>query len=138
MKKLELNLEKKLLIVESDSIMVVGQYEADVNGRHIELICKASELNEEIASVFVENFLSEMGMSAYRNYSAAEQDLAWGHVANNALESFISAVESKGYYWGKNPVKAHTWEQYAKKWEQSKKAEQKTFNLEKTLIFERR
>lgn len=120
MKQLELNLQKRLLIVEGASEIVVGQYELDVNGRDIELICKGSELTEEIA----ENFVEGMMDSYY-------------------IDNFISAIEAQGYYWGENPIEEPIMHQLLgaddnpnseeKEWQE---AESKTFNPEKTLIFE--
>lgn len=148
MKNLELQLKERLLIVESDNEMVVGQYEADVNGRHIELLCKGSELTEEIAGGMAENYLAEMdSLAVYRNYAVTEKDLEedhWAHCADNALDSFISAIEAQGYYWGENPLGEEPKDipdlgeftvMIRKKHQAWREAESCTFNPKKTLIF---
>lgn len=142
MKTLELNLQKRLLIVEGASEIVVGQYELDVNGRDIELICKGSELTEEIAMELVmEMYSSNEERMMYRDYKAKYDD----EVIYNALESFISAIEAQGYYWGKNPIEKpddlsglgspfdNLITEEIDKWFM---ADVLTFNPDQTLIFE--
>lgn len=146
MKQLELNLQKRLLIVETDNIMVVGQYEAEVNGRHIELICKCSELTEDMLSnIVIGGYCSTNGKYLYKNYNSLYDDECF----NYALESFISAIEAQGYYWGENPIikpseyelwaKYGDFTQYGVKLTQQCRpyfeAESKTFSPSKTLIF---
>ena len=56
--------------------------------------CKGSELTEEIASELVEN---------KTKHKFENKVLTFYNCKN--LESFISAVESKGFYWLENPIK---------------------------------
>ena len=63
--------------------------------------CKGSELTEEIASELVEESYSKLEESImYRDYMAKYDD----EVLYKALDSFKSAIESKGFYWLKNPI----------------------------------
>lgn len=128
MKQLELNLQKRLIIVESDSNFTIDS--------SIKLICKGSDLTEEIAKGLVEPLWNN-----YKNYLEDNNERPVGNYARlakqTALESFISAIEAQNHYWGKNPlgdyntvIKRHivtgTWQEF----------EDKTFNPEKTLIFQ--
>ena len=112
MKTLELELKKKVLIVNAPldaydisigthciGVRTNENVEKDTNGFYhiykkglffgdidvkLEFICKGSELTEEIASELVE----EISYKQFKNYI--------GFLCfNNAKESFISAVESK-------------------------------------------
>ena len=112
MKTLELDLKKKMLIVDENDF---DYYELSENGIYFKLekgdryylgwkfefLCKGSELTEEIASELVE----EHYMSGVRSYEIYNDyrynDVRW---LDNALESFISAVESKGFHWLENPI----------------------------------
>ena len=105
MKILELKLKKDVLIVEipidAKNVYMSGNsiiYNSDkscivkpINDDY-EFICKGSELTEEIASELVE----EHYMSGVRSYEIYNDyrynDARW---LDNALDSFISAVESK-------------------------------------------
>ena len=94
MKTLELKLKKDVLIVDLE----------DNEATHIkgyEFLCEGSELTEEIASELVE----EHYMSGVRSYEIYNDyrynDSRW---LNNALDSFISAVESKEKFWLENPI----------------------------------
>lgn len=58
-----------------------------------EFICLGSELTEEIASELV----YEISYNQYKNYKGL---LCF----NSAKDSFISTVESKGFYWLENPI----------------------------------
>ncbi len=155
MKTLELDLKKKVLIVDENDF---DYYELSENGIYFrlekgdryylgwkfEFLCKGSELTEEIASELVE----EHYMSGVRSYEIYNDyrynDARW---LDNALESFISAVESKEKFWLENPIekpinydlwaKYGDYTQYGKvltekclKW---KEAEEKTFK--NPLIF---
>ena len=89
MKTLELQLKKELLIVdlEDDAAGIInGDYE---------FLCDGSELTEEIASGLVETY----EINFYVDYNSPNY---YGYCINS-LESFISAVESKGFYWLENP-----------------------------------
>jgi len=168
MKTLELKLKKDVLIVEAplDAYDVsVGTHcigvrtnenvEKDTNGFYhiykkglffgdidmkLEFLCKGSELTEEIASELVE----EHYMSGVRSYEIYNDyrynDARW---LDNALESFISAVESKGFHLLENPIekpinrdefyrseKVDSFEILLKEWQE---AEEKTFK--NPLIF---
>lgn len=124
MKTLELELKKYVLIVEAplDAYDVsIGTHcigvrtnenvEKDTNGFYhiyekglffgdfnmkLEYICKGSELTEEIASELVEEHYMN-GIRSYEIYNDYKyNDSIW---LDDAKESFISAVESKGFYW---------------------------------------
>ena len=86
MKTLELKLKKDLFIV--DTTAPIEAIEID----DYEFLCKCSGLTEEIASELVE----EHYMSGVRSYEIYNDyrynDSRW---LDNALDSFISAVESK-------------------------------------------
>ena len=116
MKTLELKLKKDVLIVEIPRLadyefinreckyLKVGKEEIKLNASTLdkfEFLCKGSELTEEIASELVE----EHYMSGVRSYEIYNDyrynDARW---LDNALDSFISAVESKGFYWLENPI----------------------------------
>lgn len=135
MKQLELNSQKRLLIVEVDKMMskynTENWYQERLS-KGLKLICKGSELTEEIAKELVKNGkINEFDI--YYNYKMD----CWLYENKTTIDSFISAIEAQGYYWGENPLgdysnalKRHiltgTWQE----------AESKTFNLSKTLIFE--
>lgn len=164
MKQIELNLQKRLLIVELSRRMeyllhkdelhflLDGILLHEIKYGKFELICKGFELTEEIASTYVENFCANMNIPAYRNYAVKPEDLEddhWAHVANDALESFISAIEVNNMFWGNNNIpypsiydprsktgRYEIGEELNKAELEYKKAESKTFNPEKTLIFE--
>ena len=116
MKTLELKLKKDVLIVEIPRLadyefinreckyLKVGNEEIKLNASTLdkfEFFCKGSDLIEEIASELVE----EHYMSGIRSYEIYNDyrynDARW---LDNALESFISAVERKGFYWLENPI----------------------------------
>ena len=103
MKTLELNLKKKVLIVDAinekeafDSIFEIFNTK---NISDYKFLCKGSELTEEIASELVEMEYSGLyKKSFYIDYDRPSLLLKF------AKESFISAVESKGFYWLENPI----------------------------------
>ena len=110
MKTLELKLKKKVLIVDENDF---DYYELSENGIYFKLekgdryylgwkfefICKSSELTEEIASELVDYW-----------QNMANDGFIFENYKDNipkkltALYSFISAIESKGFYWLKNPI----------------------------------
>ena len=124
---LELKLKKDVLIVEAplDAYDVsIGTHcigvrtnenvEKDTNGFYhiykkglffgdidmkLEFLCKGSELTEEMASELVD-YWQNMANDGfiYENYKTNLPK------KKKALESFISAVENKGFYWLKNPI----------------------------------
>ncbi|MDR4892256.1 MULTISPECIES: hypothetical protein [unclassified Chryseobacterium] len=137
MKQLQLELNKRLLIVE-----MTGEFDTvDVffwNNQPVEKICEGSELTENVAKKFV-RFVGGP-WSAYVDYNNEKN---W---ISSALESFISAIESKGYHWGENPVKRpiedsskqakwqiKAFKEQEKEWWES---ESRTFNPSKCIIFE--
>ena len=159
MKTLELKLKKDVLIADAENgFNHFKIYDDEIGFIFIEngiprkelikgsykFLCKGSELTEEIASELVE----EHYMSGVRSYEIYNDyrynDARW---LDNALESFISAVESKEKFWLENPIekpinydlwaKYGDYTQYGKvltekclKW---KEAEEKTFK--NPLIF---
>ena len=116
MKTLELKLKKDVLIVEIPRLadyefinreckyLKVGKEEIKLNASTLdkfEFLCKGSELTEEIASELVEEHYMN-GIRSYEIYNDYKyNDSRW---LDNALDSFISAVENKGFYWLKNPI----------------------------------
>jgi hypothetical protein len=143
MKILELNLEKDLLLIEADKpylswrelLYRVG----DDKFMDCNLICKGSELTESKCLGLVRDIWNEDGSKYYNDYSY--NFYAW---VDTALLSFISAVKQKGYYWGENPIEypkqgsvealmTTSWDGLNKRFDE---AELKTFNPDKTLIFE--
>lgn len=65
-----------------------------------EFFCKGSELTEEMASELVEKGKNSYGELKYENhYDDIGSFMGYDYV----LPSFISAVESKGFYWLENP-----------------------------------
>ena len=112
MKTLELKLKKDVLIVEIPRLadyefinreckyLRVGNEEIKLNASTLdkfEFICKGSELTEEIASELVETY----EINFYVDYNSPNH---YGYCFTS-LESFISVVESKGFYWLENPIK---------------------------------
>ena len=116
MKTLELKLKKDVLIVDAENGFYIFKiYDDEIGFISIEngiqrkelvkgsykFLCKGSELTEEIASELVE----EHYMSGVRSYEIYNDyrynDVRW---LDNALDSFISAVESKEKFWLENPI----------------------------------
>ena len=113
MKILELDLKKKVLIVDENDF---DYYELSENGIYFKLEkgdryylgwkfeykCKGSELTEEIASELVELTIMHLtyGCNKHKYRSYVNYNLGF----DNALESFISAVESKEKFWLENPI----------------------------------
>ena len=87
MKTLELKLKKDVLIVNLEN-----ESAGFINGDY-EFLCDGSELTEGIASELVEN---------KTKHKFENKVLTFYNCKN--LESFISAVESKGFYWLENPI----------------------------------
>lgn len=116
MKTLELKLKKDVLIVEIPRLadyefinreckyLKVGNKEIKLNASTLdkfEFLCKGSELTEEMASELVEQSYSNLEESImYRDYMAKYDD----EVLYEALDSFKSAIKSKGFYWIENPI----------------------------------
>ena len=114
MKTLELKLKKDVLIVEiprladyefinkESKYLKIGNEEIKLNIStldKLEFLCKGSELTEEIASELVD-YWQNMANDGfiYENYKTNIPK------KKTAVESFISAVESKGFYWMENPI----------------------------------
>ena len=135
MKTLELTLKKDVLIVDLE----------DNEATHIkgyEFLCDGSELTEEIASELVEEHYMN-GIRSYEIYNDYRyNDSRW---LDNAKDSFISAVESKEFFWLKHNVRnfslydprsktgCHDLEEEDIITKQWKEAEEKTFR--NPLIF---
>ena len=149
MKTLELKLKKDVLIVEIPRLadyefinreckyLKVGNEEIKLNASTLdkfEFLCKGSELTEEIASELVEEHYMN-GVRSYEIYNDYRyNDARW---LDDAIESFISAVESKEKFWLENPMSPYipvidkkSDENYMKKYFES---EEKTFR--NPLIF---
>ena len=116
MKILELDLKKKMLIVEIPRLadyefinkeckyLKVGNEEIKLNASTLdkfEFLCKGSELTEEIASELVDYW-----------QNMANDGFVFENYKDNipkkltAKKSFISAVESKGFHWLKHNVRS--------------------------------
>lgn len=163
MKQLEIKTNKRLLIVELHEeseyeikkegivIKLFGKYQTDIIKGDFRFICKGPDLTEDIAKGFIEfKWMPTWGAKDYVNEN--------NHFTS-ALESFISAIESKGYHWGENPVKEPRMSDYGwyasghpeedsgwmyedgedKYYESLKlfeESESRTFNPSKCIIFE--
>ena len=141
MKTLELTTNKRLLIVEyateKEAITNALLYsDANCNlikleERSVKFICKGPGLTEDIAMGLVG--LHEDGY--YKDYKNDNNFFTL------PSRSFISAIESKGWYWGENPLKQDGTDGEAyvlddimhKEWQE---AESRTFNPEKCIIVE--
>ena len=151
MKTLELDLKKKVLIVDIPRLadyefinreckyLKVSKEEIKLNASILdkfEVICKGSELTEEIASELVE-YWQNMANDGfiYENYKKNIPK------KKTAVESFISAVESKEKFWLENPISdpnkiiqtSLSFKKFAKHSELFDRAEEKTFR--NPLIF---
>ena len=139
MKTLELDLKKKVLIVQPDETGNINSWIA-LHSKQWDFICLGSDLTEEIASELVEEHYMN-GIRSYEIYNDYKyNDSRW---LDDAKESLISAVESKCFYWLENPIekpinrdeyykseKVDSFEILLKEWQES---EEKTFK--NPLIF---
>ena len=112
MKTLELKLKKNVLIVDENDF---DYYELSTEGIYFKLekgdryylgwkfefLCKGSYLTEEIASELVDKSIYT---GLYAHY--VDKIPVNTYCYNSAIESFISAVESKYFYWLKHNVKS--------------------------------
>lgn len=132
MKQIELELNKRLLIVEyqdkESTEIIMSEFHLK-----LDLICKASELTEEISETLISK-------NDVRKLQSKMCGLKF-------KEGLIKMIESKGYYWGENPIdkrlgfignvseidKRIALQKQERRWQE---AESKTFDLNKTLIFE--
>lgn len=152
MKQLELQLKKRLLILEIDESLETLNIHS-WNNQPLELICKGSELTEEIAKTIIPNELGYLFDGDNKEYFAYPDYKNINHPFEDnsfktATESFISAIEAHGNYWSENslrkPEYSIEWydrskiefERYENDIQEWQEAESKTFNPEKTLIFE--
>lgn len=138
MKTLELDLKKKVLIIDlpidAKNIYMSGNsvifninkscITNPLNGNY-EFLCNGSDLTEEITSELVE-----------KDENGDFKDIKFkDYTYEFSKEAFIANVEISGFYWLENPVKIHTLasenaDEYRKKWQ---KVEEKTFK--NPLIF---
>ena len=117
MKTLELELKKKVLIVEIPRLadyefinreckyLKVGNEEIKLNASTLdkfEFICKGSELTEEIASELVEKHYMCFVCGGDGKETCTNPCILY---FNLSKESFISAVESEDFHWLENPIK---------------------------------
>ena len=147
MKTLELKLKKDVLIVDENDFGYYTNIDNEIifhlgNVRlrrvkgNFKLLCKGSELTEEIASELVE-YWQNMANDGfiYENYKTNIPK------KKTAVEAFISAVESKGFHWLDNPISdpnkiiqtSLSFKKFAKHSESFDRAEEKTFR--NPLIF---
>lgn len=159
MKTLHLTLEKELLIVEVPRLsgyefinrekkyLKIGNEEVEIGCTldKWDLLCKATDLTEDIAEGLVKNDISDYLVSWAYDYKS-KQELNTDSFTY--LDSFKSAVESKGFYWGVNPYQLD-WDELCQwgfvsidgktclKSERYDNAKERTFNPERTLIFEK-
>ena len=150
MKTIELDLKKKVLIVDENDF---DYYELSKNGIYFKLekgdryylgwkfefLCKGSELTEEIASEFFE-------YDDFLNHFELHIDTV-PSIDKSALKLFIKIFESKKFHWLENPIekpkhydiwaKYGDYTQYGKKLTEEclkwQEAEEKTFK--NPLIF---
>ena len=107
MKRLELKLKKDVLIVdainEKIAYGIIFQKLGAKTVSDYEFICKGSELTEEIASELVEVDYSNF-QSDDENYELKKNYIKGTFEFMSFEELFISAVESKGFYWLENHI----------------------------------
>lgn len=163
MKQIEIQLKERLLIVEDKEhgsyFPPRGvNYHIEKDGEIWELLCKGSELTEEILKSLIEpKRISSSEGEIFPDY----KNKGWLYGKPNRINSFISGIEASGFHWGENTevnpekynealnddkawnkrrysqekmylVKIPTYKQQMKIWYET---ELKTFNPEKTLIF---
>ena len=105
MKTLELKLKKDVLIVdainEKEAFDTIFEIFNTKNISDYKFLCKGSELTEEIASELVDFWQNTANDGfIYENYKTNLPK------KETAVESFISAVESKGFHWLKHNVRS--------------------------------
>lgn len=128
MKSTILNLNKRVLVVEFEIGQTMGDALDKLNLKlDLDIICKGSELSEEIAKGLI--LLNEK-TGLYDGYYSP-------------MVAFISAIEAPNYYWIENPIPFIEYEAFVlseEKYNEYMKnhfeAESKTFKPEQCLIFE--
>ena len=105
MKTLELKLKKDVLIVdainEKEAFDTIFEIFNTKNISDYKFLCKGSELTEEIASELVDFWQNTANDGfIYENYKTNLPK------KETAVESVISAVESKGFHWLKHNVRS--------------------------------
>ncbi len=97
-----------------------------------EFLCKGSELTEEIASELVnETIIYEKHKVKCYRYRSYEEGFVGFEFSKEAV---ISAVESKGFYWGQNPINhKNGYKSSSETYKQWQEEEEKTFK--NPLIF---
>lgn len=146
MKQLEIKTNKRLLIVEFDdmdhlenvlSCNKQGIRFCTDNDEPTKFISKGSDLTEDIAKGFTHSMNFGTDENPDIGYHHAIKDNYW---CESAIESFISAIQSKNYHWGENPVKFNeneiNWEKGYKNRIDWERAESRTFNPSKCIIVE--
>ncbi|REC56979.1 hypothetical protein DRF62_02135 [Chryseobacterium piscium] len=143
MKQIELELQKRLLVVE-----YVDKKEAELDllthkafpESYKTVICLGSELTEEIAKGLVHQSI-HTGLFAHYVKDIPVNTYCY----KSALESFSTGIKNEGYNIGGNPVSLEREKHYRdfgntfvadgilRSWQE---ADRRTFNPEKTLIFE--
>lgn len=131
MKSTILKLKERVVVVEGD-VFEIPEYTQMWLEDKIKLICKGSELSEEIAKGLSER-TGERHPSYqgdwYIDYSDDDK------MCDSALDSFISAIEANGFTWNsENPYKQKPYEG-ADDYEVWKEFESKNFHPEQCLIF---
>lgn len=151
MKSTILNLKKRVLVVEiprladyefinrESKYLKVGNKEINLNIStlsKIDLICGGSELTEDIAKNYA--------LSYSVNYEFVFKDHEGDdYGCETALDSFISAIESNGFYWKINPfepknekVTMDALYKFQADFDEWQEAESKTFHPEQVILFE--
>lgn len=125
MKQLELNSQKRLLIVEVDKMMskynTENWYQERLS-KGLKLICKGSELTEEIC----ETLISKKDVAKYQSKMCGL----------DFKKGFMNTIKENGYYWGENPIPKPLDYLITKDSDAWFMADVSTFDLNKTLIFE--
>ncbi|MGE8528495.1 hypothetical protein [Chryseobacterium rhizosphaerae] len=132
MKSLELELNKKLLIVESENANEFFIMKNIPVGTYF-IMCKGPELSQSLIEPFLDKKTDDYGIYWYRDYTVIDEELHDAYVFLNPKESFISAIESKGWFWSKNDLTDSILAPDIDEWQD---AQSKTFNPEKCIIFE--
>ncbi|WP_079242621.1 hypothetical protein [Chryseobacterium indologenes] len=150
MKQLQLELNKRLLIVEfDDKEHLENVISCDKQGVRFcsdddeptKLICKGDELTEDIAKGFLHQSL-HTGLFAHYVKDIPVNTYCY----KTALEAFDAVIYAYGYHWGEKPEPSHydyqnddcetDFTQYYLEHEKWEKYQSRTFNPSKCIIFE--